>query len=298
MTAPRQVLPGTTYLVTRRCAQRQFLLQPSKRTTNPIFMYLLAVAARRYDIQVHAFCVMSNHFHLVLTDPHARLPAFHQFLDALVARALNAALGRWEAFWAPNSYSAVRLVSSEDVVEKTAYVLANPVAAGLVGTGSVWPGLWSSPEVIGNDALVVARPEHFFDPQGGMPDRVALELTIPPVFEDREQFRRAVVAAITVREEKARSMWGPRGGFAGIRRILAQKPTTRPRAEEPHGTLKPRVASIDRWKRIEVLGRLAEFVDAYQNAWVARRGGTSDVVFPFGTYQLRVVHGVPCAGMG
>ncbi|MFL5299034.1 MAG: transposase [Anaeromyxobacteraceae bacterium] len=298
MTAPRQVLPGTTYLVTRRCAQRQFLLQPSNRTTNPVFMYLLAVAARRYDIRVHAFCVMSNHFHLILTDPHARLPAFHQFLDALVARALNAALGRWEAFWAPNSYSAVRLVSGEDVVEKTAYVLANPVAAGLVGTGSVWPGLWSPPEVIGNDALVVARPEHFFDPQGGMPERVALALTIPPGFEDPEQFRRAVVAAATAREEKARSHWGPRGGFAGIRRILAQKPTTRPRGEERRRTLKPRVASRDRWKRTEVLGRLAEFLDSYRNAWMARRDGTPDVVFPAGTYQLRVFHDVRCAGAG
>src|SRR5690349_5667955 len=135
MTAPRQVLPGTTYLVTRRCAQREFMLRPSNRTTNPVFMYLLAFAARRYGIQVHAFCVMSNHFHLIVTDPHARLPAFHQLLDALVARALNAALGRWEAFWAPNSYSAVRLESADDIVDKAAYVLANPVAAGLVGAG-------------------------------------------------------------------------------------------------------------------------------------------------------------------
>lgn len=57
MTAPRQVLPGTTYLVTRRCAQRQFFLRPSK-TTNDSFLYLLAVAAQRFEIQVHAFCVL------------------------------------------------------------------------------------------------------------------------------------------------------------------------------------------------------------------------------------------------
>jgi len=43
MTAPRQVLPGTTYLVSRRCAQRQFLLKPS-RTTNEVFGFVLAVA--------------------------------------------------------------------------------------------------------------------------------------------------------------------------------------------------------------------------------------------------------------
>ena len=94
MTAPRQVLQGTTYLVTRRCTQRQLLLKPSK-VTNAVFGYLLAVAARRYGVEVHAYCVLSNHYHLVVTDPQARLPAFQQFLDALVARAVNAHLGRW-----------------------------------------------------------------------------------------------------------------------------------------------------------------------------------------------------------
>ena len=114
MTAPRQVLPGITYLVTRRCSQRQFLLRPS-RASNQIFLYLLALAAARYRIRVHAFCVLSNHFHMIVTDPDAHLPAFHQFLDALVARAVNASLGRWEAFWAPNSYSAVRLLSPRTI---------------------------------------------------------------------------------------------------------------------------------------------------------------------------------------
>jgi len=62
MTAPRQVLRNASYLVTRRCAQRQFLLRPS-RATNDTFLFVLAVAARRFDVQVHAFCVLSNHVH-------------------------------------------------------------------------------------------------------------------------------------------------------------------------------------------------------------------------------------------
>jgi len=173
MTAPRQVLRGTTYLVTRRCAHRQFLLNPSK-VTNETFLYVLAIAARRFEIHVHAFCVLSNHFHMIVTDPHARLPAFHQYLDALVARALNAALGRWESFWAPNSYSAVTLVSPSDIVDKAAYVLANPVAAGLVRSGRLWPGLWSALDQIDGEALEASRPKHFFDPDGPLPDRIRL----------------------------------------------------------------------------------------------------------------------------
>ena len=74
MSTPREVLPGRTYLVTRRCTQRQFLLKPSRRT-NELVRYCLAVAARKTGVLVHAVCFMSNHWHGVITDPLARLPS-------------------------------------------------------------------------------------------------------------------------------------------------------------------------------------------------------------------------------
>jgi putative transposase len=291
MTAPRQVLPGTTYLVTRRCLQRQFLLKPST-TTNGVFLYVLAVAARRFGVQVHAFCVLSNHFHMVVTDPHAQLPAFHQFLDALVARALNASLGRWETFWAPNSFSAVALASPSDVLDKAAYVLANPVAAGLVRQGREWPGLWSAPDRIGAGALVASRPRHFFNPKGYLPETATLELATPPGFESAEAFRTLLVAALA--EHQVRAAQATSHRFAGVARILAQKPTARPVTGEPRRQLNPRVAARDKWKRIEALSRLVEFLRSYREAWAARRRGARDVVFPPGTYLMRLVHGVPC----
>jgi hypothetical protein len=45
MTPARRVLPGTSYLVTRRCSERRFFLKPC-RLTNEIFLYVLAVASR------------------------------------------------------------------------------------------------------------------------------------------------------------------------------------------------------------------------------------------------------------
>ena len=144
MTAPRRIVKGTTYLITRRCFDRMFLLRPSA-LTNAVFEYALAMTAQRYGIQLHAYCVLSNHWHCVLTDPRGKLPKFQRDLGSIVARALNAAHGRWESFWAPGSYSAVALQTAEDVLDKMAYVLANPVAAGLVRQGAEWPGLWSAP---------------------------------------------------------------------------------------------------------------------------------------------------------
>lgn len=297
MTAPRQVLAGATSLVTRRCAERRFFLKPSK-TVNQVFLYLLALAAQRFGVEVHAFCVLSNHFHLIVTDPDARLPAFHQFLDALVARALNGFLGRWEAFWAPDSYSAVRLLSTSDVVAKAAYVLANPVDAGLVAAGSAWPGLWSKPEWIGGEALEIRRPKHFFDPDGGMPGVARLRLTTPRGFKSAEQFRNELERALSEREEKARKRYRARSGFLGVARVLAQKPSASPASREPRRNLNPQVAGRDKWKRIEALGRLVEFVRAYRDAWVAWCAGDAHVVFPHGTYLMRVLHGVACAGAG
>ncbi|MBI5068169.1 MAG: hypothetical protein HZB56_08000 [Deltaproteobacteria bacterium] len=292
MTAPRQVLPGTCYLVSRRCTQRQFLLRPG-RLVNQAFLYLLALAAQRYGVRVHAFCVLSNHYHLILTDPHARLPAFGQLLDALVARALNTSLGRSESFWAPNSYSAVALATPEDILAKAAYVLANPVAAGLVRTGREWPGLWSSPERIGT-TIVARKPGQFFNPKGQLPESVALELAAPPGFASAEDFARALRGALEEREvveQQGKS-------FLGAARVLAQRFTSRPALAQTRGGLNPRVAARDKWKRIEVLRRLSDFLRAYREALAAWTRNDPAVVFPAGTYQMRVLHGAPCAAFG
>jgi putative transposase len=294
MTAPRQVLPGTTYLVTRRCSQRQLLLRPSKLASQ-VFLYLLAVAAERYGIEVHAFCVMSNHYHLVVTDPHARLPLFHLFLDGLAGRSLNVLLGRREDFWGPDSYSAVQLASPQAIVDKAAYTLANPVAAGLVRSARRWPGPWSSPDEVGSSGRQIPRPSHFFDPKGSMPKSVTLTLTTPPGFPSAEVFREQLAAALAEREAEAVKKVG---AFLGVARVLAQKTTARARSVEPLGQLNPRVAARDKWKRIEALGRLVSFLADYHTALREWRAGRRDAVFPAGTYLMRIACGVACAGAG
>jgi REP element-mobilizing transposase RayT len=281
--------------VTRRCSERRLFLRPSKLTRD-IFAYVLAVAARRFNVQVHAFCVLSNHAHLVVTDPDARLPEFEQYLHGLVARAVNAWLGRWESFWAPASYSAVALTSREDVVAKTAYVLANPVASGLVRRASDWPGLWSAPDQIGGTPIVVMRPSHFFSATGSMPERAEISLVTPPGFDSADEFRALLTGALATDEEKARREVESEGrGFLGVARVLAQKPFARSAPGEPRRQLSPRIAAHDKWKRIEAIARLRAFLERYRAALRERRAGDLGAIFPSGTYLMRVAHGVPCA---
>jgi REP element-mobilizing transposase RayT len=299
MTPPRRVLPGTTSLVTRRCSERRSFLRPSRRT-NDLFLYVLAVAARRFGVLVHAFCVMSNHYHLVVTDQKGRLPAFMQYLDSLIARAMNASLGRFEGFWSSDaSYSAVEPLDAGDVVAKIAYVLANPVAAGLVRSGAEWPGLWTSPSQIGSAKLGARRPKLFFNPAGTLPESADLDLTVPSGFASVEEFRSRLEGVLRELEEQNRQRRSSKGRgrrYVGVARVRAQSPFARPPTREPRFRLNPQIAAGDASTRIEGVLELKTFRHAYRRAWLARRSGVANVVFPAGTYSLRLMHGVQCAG--
>ena len=298
MTAPRQVLPGTTYLVSRRCLERRFFLRPSAEI-NATIGYILAVAAARYGVQLHAYCVLSNHLHLVLTDPDAKLPAFERDLDSLVARATNAMLGRWEYFWDPAGYSAVALEDPHAVVEKMVYVLANPVASGLVRRAADWPGLWSHPASIGGAPIAVARPSGFFRERGPMPSQAHLQLHLPPGILSGEAFAAKMLDLLRDVEDRTAAAHGATGrSFLGVARILAQRPSAQPPTLEPRRTLRPRVASRNQLTRADALRRLRNFVQDYRVARAAWCRGLRDVLFPPGTYLMRVVHAAPCAPIG
>lgn len=295
MTAPRRVLPAAVLMLSRRCLGRMFLLRPSK-LTNQLFSFILAVVAQRYGIEVHCFCILSNHFHLVVTDPLGTSPAFMRDLCALVARSFNALHGRWENLWAPGSYSAVALLTPEDVLEKMAYVLANPAAADLVQRGSEWPGLWSAPAQIGGAPMRTDRPRHFFREEGPMPGFGTLQLVCPPGFESLEAFRAELERRVTGLEDEAARKREEKGRTVlGAKRVLAQKPQARPATGEPRRGLNPRIAARDKWKRIEAIGRLKEFLHSYRAAWEAFTRGARDAIFPHGTYWMRVAYGATCA---
>ena len=290
---PRQILPGTTYLVSRRCTQRQFLLRPCGTTTD-VFAYCLAVAAARCGILVHAACVMSNHWHAVVTDPEARLPEFLAYLHKYVAKAVNASLGRWENLWASEPPSAVRLLGPEDVLDKTRYLICNPVAAGLVKHAKRWPGLLC---YLPRHSSTIVRPQVFFREDGPMPKTAQLRLTLAPALKrlGAAEVERQLTTLVRGSEDQvAQERAESQQTFLGEQAVLAQTPTDSPLTREPRRQLSPQVAGHSKWHRIEALQRLKAFVAAYRAAWVRWRTGMRSVVFPAGTYALRVHAGVVC----
>ncbi len=126
-----------------------------------------------------------------------------------------------------------------------------------------------------------------------------LELVCPAGFESVEEFRKQLVAAVTEREDEAARELASKGrSFVGARIVLAQHRSARPATFEPRRNLNPRIASADKWKRVEAISRLKSFLREYRSAWREFTLGLRDVVFPYGTYWMRVAYGVRCAARG
>jgi len=241
VTLPRQILPGRTYLITRRCTQRQFLLRPS-RMTNQNVEYCLALAAERTGVLLHAACVMSNNWHGVVSDPEARLPEFLEIFHKLLAKVQNASLGRWENLWSSDKTSVVLLVSEAEVLEKMAYTLANPHcrgAAGPVKSPDEWPGVIS---LRFGKQREVEMPDIFFDDEGELPDCVTLIFMRPNIYlalRDSELYAR-LRDTVATRVKRAREdMALRRLPFVGRNAVLRQSFSAVPKTPAPRRNPSP-----------------------------------------------------------
>jgi REP element-mobilizing transposase RayT len=267
-----------------------------------VFLYCLAFAALSFGLEIHAFCVLSNHFHLVVTDYEGTLPRFMHWLNVHVSKVFNVEYKRGESFWSDKKYSAVHLVNREDVLNKIVYTITNPVSSWLVSRASRWPGLVSLPSVLAGTVFHAIRPSFFFRESGPCPQQVDFELTKPPMFDDLtdEEFRTLVAERVEAREKELRRQRRREGkGFLGRKKLKAQRisdtPWTVASGAAARRGITPRVACKDKWRRVERLQALVGFREAYAVALRAWRSGNLAVVFPAGTYLMRILYGVTCA---
>ncbi|MEZ4402883.1 MAG: hypothetical protein R3B06_22875 [Kofleriaceae bacterium] len=285
MTLPRAVHPGRFLMVNRRCTQQEFLLRPDA-ATNQTYLYCLAVAAQRFQIDVLLPSTMSNHHHDVILDRFGNEVRFREYFHMLLARSMNALRGRRENFWSSDTPCTVELDGREAVMDKLVYAAVNPVEADLVERVHHWPGVNGLGDLLAGRTLTIERPRHFFREEGVLPAEVTLTLVIPPELGDPEEVRRELRERVAAAEEAAivrRRKAGRR--VLGRRGVKRQPVTARPATFTWPGGFRPTFATRDKWRRVAARQRDAIFLDAYRRArhlWLAG----FDAVFPAGTYWL------------
>jgi putative transposase len=281
----------TTYLLTRNTSQRSYFLRPSKELKEAV-LYCIADAQAQHPVLIHAFCAMSNHIHVVFTDPDGTAPLFVQAMNQNIARYVNCSLGRFGAMWeggARPNYCV--LPESGDMLDKVVYTLTNPVKAGLVSEHHLWPGAISSAVQIAKGSIATKRPTRFFSKTDD-PTLLTRDLILTPVpgaeVMSQEDYGRYLAKRVADTEAAIATDREAKGlRWLGRKECLKINPFDAPTTKWTPFTRNPKVSSKHEEARNAWILRLKRFTVPYDAAKREFRSGNRDVPFPPGTFAMR-----------
>jgi putative transposase len=135
----RVIIPNTPHHITHRSNSRDTIFEAPSDFFH--YLKLMGKACKREPIDLIAFCIMSNHVHLILT-PHqpAGLSRFMATVQQGYAKYFNATRFREGHLWKERFYSCPIDESWLDCAFQ--YVIDNPVRAGIVKKPEEY--LWSN----------------------------------------------------------------------------------------------------------------------------------------------------------
>src|SRR5438874_2291483 len=140
MARPRRLqVAGGFFHVTARGNRRQPVFTDDVDVER--FLAILAEVAARYGWRVHAYCLMTNHYHLLVETPEANLSAGFHRLNFLYAQWFNRRHGL-DGHLFQGRFHSVLIERQEHLIELARYIVLNPVRAGLCGHPGEWR--WSS----------------------------------------------------------------------------------------------------------------------------------------------------------
>ena len=125
----RIIFPGAFYHVTSRGNERRNIYK-SKRDREKFLEYLES-ASERYEAFIHAYCLMDNHYHLLVETPIGNLPQIMQHINGAYTTYFNVKRKRSGHLF-QGRYKAILVAIDEYAKELSRYIHLNPVRAGVV----------------------------------------------------------------------------------------------------------------------------------------------------------------------
>lgn len=131
--------PGALYHLTARGDRREPIYEDDadRRT----FLAILAEVVRQFNWTCYAYCLMTNHYHLVVGTPDGNLSKGMRQLNGMFTQASNRRRHRTGHLF-QGRYKAILVDKDAYLLELSRYVVLNPVRARRVTSVEKWP--WSS----------------------------------------------------------------------------------------------------------------------------------------------------------
>ena len=137
---PRLIVPGQPHHVIKTGNNNQPVFQDAEDYQS--FLAWLRTAAKNYKVAVHAYVLMPNHLHLLVTPADADgLGQMMQWIGRYYVPYFNQKYGRSGTLW--NGRYKTSLIDAEQYfMSCSRYIEFNPVRNGMVGRAEDYP--WSS----------------------------------------------------------------------------------------------------------------------------------------------------------
>lgn len=150
---------GALYHITSRGNERKAIYFDD--ADFEMFLLILGKVCERYNWMVHAYCLMTNHYHLIVETPEANLSKGMRQLNGTFTQGINRKHQRVGHLF-QGRYKAILVEKDAYLLELSRYVVLNPIRANMVQTLDSWPwsswhaamGKATSPEWLCTDALL------------------------------------------------------------------------------------------------------------------------------------------------
>jgi putative transposase len=137
---PRLTVPGYPHHIIQRGNNRQAIF--AGPTDYELLLSLIDEHARKQQVAIHAYVLMSNHFHLLATPETAEgIPQMMQAVGRRYVRTYNLRHGRTGTLW-EGRYKSTLIQAERYLLACMVYIDLNPVRAGMVAEPANYP--WSS----------------------------------------------------------------------------------------------------------------------------------------------------------
>ena len=130
MTRPLRIeFNGALYHITSRGNARQAIFLNEEDFT--AFLGILNSVVKRYNFLLHAYCLMNNHYHLLIETPEGNLSKGMRQLNGLYAQRFNQRHQR-VGHLLQGRYQSILVDKENYLLELSRYIVLNPVRAGMV----------------------------------------------------------------------------------------------------------------------------------------------------------------------
>jgi REP-associated tyrosine transposase len=203
---------GALYHVTSRGNDRKPIFKED--SDRELLLNILAKVAERFHWICHAYCLMTNHYHLVIETPDGNLSKGMRQLNGVYTQSYNKRQGRVGHVF-QGRFKAILVQKDSHFLEVCRYVVLNPVRAKTIGHPRQWK--WSSYRATAGTAAVSGCLtvdeilSHFGQRRAAAQEKYC-------------EFVQAGIGSPSIWDDlKAQSLLGVEGFALGLRHLVTEK---------------------------------------------------------------------------